>query len=995
MKEISHSSSSESPLVKFPARSRPEREEERLQKIGTQPVDAKGLAPIGSGQSWGVLGLAFLVMAGTGVIINVLSKRADEDRRSQGLVVQLQADAHELEALEWKTIFKRKLDGELSGQLEKIRSAMDAGIGKLRVPEPSLPQLHAVAERYQTYVRAVDEEFRLLAEGKIKEAEELDAAIVDPAFDELDAALAETGKALDKQASRTLALVRAGTFLVLLAAVGFVASLFWHYHQRRRAWEASAAEQRFLNLLRAMTEGTTDAIFAKDRDGRYLMINTMGARVVGKTPEEMIGLDDTHFFSEETATRIIERDRAVIRTGETRTDEDDLTTTHAGLSRVYLTTKGALYDSAGAIIGLFGVSRDITERKRAEEALRESEERFRELAENIDEVFWIWTANLGSARLLYVSPAYATIWGRSCESLYSSPKSWKEALHPEDKASALAAIAGLDLEKMSELTYRIVRPDHSIRWISDRIFPVRDDRGVVVRFAGIARDITKSKTTEMALKNAEEQYHSIFNNAVNGIFRTSPDGRILVANPAAARIYGFASPEEMIRERRDIAQQGYVDPRRREEFKRLIEEQGVVNGFEHEAYRKDGSRVWISENTRAVRSPEGEVLYFEGTCEDVTDRKRAEVALRESETRTQLLVKSSNIGLWDWDLVTNEVFFSAEWKSQLGYAEPELENRYGEWQSRLHPDDLEPTLRALNDFREGRRADYDLEFRLRHKDGSWRSILTRADLVRDAAGGPVRMMGCHIDITARKREEEKLEGYARLLQILSRRLFEVQEEERRHLARELHDEVGQTLTAAKINTDMLRAAVSPALAARLDENAAILDRLVQMTRRISLDLRPPLLDDLGLVPALRWYVNQQAERAGLKAEFLADPLADDVPPHIQIVGFRLAQEAITNVVRHADATTFKVELRRADTSLRLVVRDDGKGFDVPAAKVRAEHGASLGLLGLKERAALAGGNARVISTPGQGATVEILLPLGNGESAMAGQATGERNSGRE
>ena len=210
---------------------------------------------------------------------------------------------------------------------------------------------------------------------------------------------------------------------------------------------------------------------------------------------------------------------------------------------------------------------------------------------------------------------------------------------------------------------------------------------------------------------------------------------------------------------------------------------------------------------------------------------------------------------------------------------------------------------------------------------------------------------------------------------LSRRLEEAHENERRHLSRELHDQIGQALTAAKINTDVLRAGAQPELVARLNENAAILDSLLQQTRQISLDLRPPLLDDLGLVPALRWYVNQQAERAGLEAKFSADPHADDVPPHIQIACFRLAQEAITNVVRHADARTLIVELRRADKSLRLVVRDDGKGFDVASAMARAKEGASLGLLGMKERAALAGGLTRIISSPGKGATVEILFQL--------------------
>jgi signal transduction histidine kinase len=122
-------------------------------------------------------------------------------------------------------------------------------------------------------------------------------------------------------------------------------------------------------------------------------------------------------------------------------------------------------------------------------------------------------------------------------------------------------------------------------------------------------------------------------------------------------------------------------------------------------------------------------------------------------------------------------------------------------------------------------------------------------------------------------------------------------------------------------------------------------------------------------------VSQQAERAGLQGNFIAGPLVEDVPPPIRIACFRLAQEAITNIVRHGDAKTFTVELSRPDTSLRLIVRDDGKGFDASAAKTRAEQGASLGLLGLRERAALAGGSARITSSPGNGTTVEIVLPL--------------------
>jgi signal transduction histidine kinase/DNA-binding response OmpR family regulator len=196
--------------------------------------------------SWVLLCVAFLVAAGTGLIINILSEHADESRGLQRSLLQLQGDAHELSALEWQTISKGKLDEELSEKLGKIRNAMDEGFGKLRPLELRLPQLHEVTEKYETYSKLINEEFQLLAVGKIKEAEELDAAKVDPAFDALHDALEETAHSFDKLAAHTLGLVRAGIFVVLFAAAGFIVAMFWQYHKRKRAGEIGVAEQRIL-----------------------------------------------------------------------------------------------------------------------------------------------------------------------------------------------------------------------------------------------------------------------------------------------------------------------------------------------------------------------------------------------------------------------------------------------------------------------------------------------------------------------------------------------------------------------------------------------------------------------------------------------------------------------------------------------------------------------------------------------------------------------------
>ena len=228
----------------------------------------------------------------------------------------------------------------------------------------------------------------------------------------------------------------------------------------------------------------------------------------------------------------------------------------------------------------------------------------------------------------------------------------------------------------------------------------------------------------------------------------------------------------------------------------------------------------------------------------------------------------------------------------------------------------------------------------------------------------------------RKLAERKREEYSRKLQVLSRRLVEAQETERRHLARELHDEIGQALTVAQLNLQALvQSPGAKTLAPRLKESLRVIDRVLEQVHDISLNLRPSILDDLGLEPALRWFTKRQAALMGLKVRFHADALEQRLDPMIETECFRIAQGALTNVVRHAQAKTLSVELRQEAGQLHLRVRDNGIGFDVRAAWDEAARGATLGLLSMEERAALAGGGLELKSAPGKGAEVHVWFPL--------------------
>jgi signal transduction histidine kinase len=228
----------------------------------------------------------------------------------------------------------------------------------------------------------------------------------------------------------------------------------------------------------------------------------------------------------------------------------------------------------------------------------------------------------------------------------------------------------------------------------------------------------------------------------------------------------------------------------------------------------------------------------------------------------------------------------------------------------------------------------------------------------------------------RKFAEKKREEYSRKLQVLSRRLVEAQETERRHLARELHDEIGQALTVAQLNLQALvQAPRTKTLVPRLQESLGVIDRVLEQVHDISLNLRPSILDDLGLEPALRWFTKRQAALVGLKASFHADALEQRLDPMIETECFRVAQGALTNVVRHARAKTLSVEMRKEAGQLHLRVRDDGIGFDVRAVWEEAVRGATLGLLSMEERAALAGGGLEFKSVPGKGTEVHVWFPL--------------------
>lgn len=378
------------------------------------------------------------------------------------------------------------------------------------------------------------------------------------------------------------------------------------------------------------------------------------------------------------------------------------------------------------------------------------------------------------------------------------------------------------------------------------------------------------------------------------------------------------------------------------------------------------------------------MLANERAADELSERKRILGSLREREKQLSLALEAGRVGLWSWHVVTGETHFSTRWKAQIGHEDDEIPNDGREWQHRCHADDYEKLKATTARYLAAPWPNFTIEYRLRHKDGGWRWFMLHADLEYDESGRPIRMLGSQVDITSLKNQQAELSGASARLQQLSRRLLAVQEQERRHLARELHDEIGQVLTVAKmqLQSTALASEAAPILS-QIQEPIMLLDRLLAQVRSLSLDLRPPLLDDLGLVAAINWLVQQHPSRPGLPAvQLAADPAVARYEAHLEIACFRIAQEALTNAIRHSRAQKIALTLSTQGGSLRLTVRDDGRGFDAAAARTRAEQGGSLGLLGMHERASLAGGKLTLLSAPGRGTEVEAVFPLSNPTEAV-------------
>jgi two-component system, NarL family, sensor histidine kinase UhpB len=349
-------------------------------------------------------------------------------------------------------------------------------------------------------------------------------------------------------------------------------------------------------------------------------------------------------------------------------------------------------------------------------------------------------------------------------------------------------------------------------------------------------------------------------------------------------------------------------------------------------------------------------------------------ALAASEERFQLAVSGATAGLWDWNPQSDEIYFSPHFKEIMGYQDHELPNERRAHLNAIHADDVGRVAKALDAHLVHRRA-YDVEYRVRTSSGDFRWIQSRGQALWDQSGKPYRMVGWIMDITDRKRDEEALRVSREELRRLSGHIQQIREEEKARIARELHDDLGQQLTALKMAVTLvehkrLSRAASTFSRDDLHGMYALIDQLIDSVRRIAADLRPVMLDDLGLIPAIEWLANEFSARYPIRVTRHIDVDAITFNRECRIQVFRMVQEALTNVARHSGATEVVLDILRDDSNCIVRIVDNGRG----ALRDPRSGRLSFGLLGMRERAALLGGRIEIRTAPGSGFALTAILP---------------------
>ncbi len=628
---------------------------------------------------------------------------------------------------------------------------------------------------------------------------------------------------------------------------------------------------------------------------------------------------------------------------------------------------------------------DMAERRRAEELQRSeavllqtekelavANDRLRLAMESGKSVGWDWDVKSGRDSWF---GDLKTMFGIDSDTYVGRVEDFHRSVHVEDRGRVSAAVAhAMQNHKPYAAEFRVVRPDGIVRWVSAMGKFYYSPEGEPERMLGMAFDITDRMQAEDALRRTEERYRRIVETTNEGVWMLDSEFRTSFVNGQMAEMLGY-KPEEVLGK----SVFDFYFPEDRIRKQQLLERrrQGVHEQFDERLRRKDGSELWVRMAASPISDGDGKFDGAFAMVSDITHRKSAESALRESEERLRLAQAAGSVGMFEWDIQKNRHYRSAEMERIYGATSGSIGSTCEAWIQRLHPDDRERVERELwRHVEEG--GTRDIEFRIVRPSGEIRWLFSRGNLFRDSAGRPLRILGVSIDITERKKTEAVLSS-------LSQRLIEAQEQERSRIARDLHDDISQRLVALSLETGRLKQSPPDSAAeisSRMGELSRRINQVLAEVQSMARQLHSSQLEYLGIVAAMRSFCAEFAEQHKLQIDFTCDDIPPLLSKEVSLCLFRILQEALHNAVKHSGVRQFEVQLRSTSDAVDLVIADSGIGFDPEAAMNKR----GLGLISMGERLRLVNGTLSIDSQPKRGTRINARAPIapGNGSEQAIG-----------
>ncbi len=624
------------------------------------------------------------------------------------------------------------------------------------------------------------------------------------------------------------------------------------------------------------------------------------------------------------------------------------------------------YIFGGIVLILFeallivGLLRQRMRRREAENELGISNDRLRLAVEAGKCVGWDWNKSNGRN---YCFGDLQTVFGIESDTYAGQAEDFRRLVYPQDLELVEQAILDAGRNgKPYDAEFRVVRTDGTVRWLAARGKFDGAGNGDL-RMLGMAADVTERRKAEEARRQKEVELEKTEKLAKVGAWQWDTETDAVSWSEELYRIAGLdpTQPAPSFKEHPKL-----FTTESWERLSRAVGESlrtGTQYKLDLEMPRPDGTTRWVIARGEAIRDDNGRIAQLHGMVQDITDRKKAEHKLRESEERFRLVANTAPVMIWMSDIGRLFSYFNQPWLEFTGCS-TEAELGKG-WVETVHPEDL-GTYLDIYWIAFVRREPFQMEYRVRRHDGEYRWILDHGVPRFDSDGTFAGYIGSCIDVTGRKLAEDALAT-------VGRRLIEAHEEERTWIARELHDDILQRLAVLAYELDQwgTEGSLSSPLPDHLRNLQERIAGIATDTQTLSHRLHSSRLEFLGLAVAAKSYCEELSEKAKVEIDFNNGDMPSTLPKEVSLCLFRVMQEALQNAVKHSGVLTFKVELSGTQDSVELKVADSGRGFEVQEALTCR----GLGLVSMRERLQIVHGELKVQSKPEAGTTIYARVPL--------------------